>query len=285
MSRIDLPGPDGASPYRVEIRPRPGLFDFDLGAVWNKRELLFFLIWRDLKVRYAQAALGVGWAVLQPLLTVLIFSLIFGAFAKLPSDGLPYPVFAFAAVLPWTYFSEATRRGSFGLVGDSGLIQKVYFPRLIIPLSNVVTPLADFAVTFVVLLVLMAWYGILPGWQVVFAPVFVAMMFLLALGISLWLGPINVRYRDVAHTMPLLLQIWMYATPIVYPLSLVPERWKALYSLNPMVGIIEGFRWALLGRGSVDLQALVSSAVVIVLLVVGGLVWFRRAERNFADVI
>ena len=277
--------PSGASPYRVEIRPRPGLFDLDLGAVWNKRELLFFLIWRDLKVRYAQAALGVGWAVIQPVLTVLIFSLIFGAFAKLPSDGIPYPVFAFAAVLPWSYFSEATRRGSFGLVGDTDLIKKIYFPRLIIPLSNVVTPLVDFAVTFVVLLVVMVWYGIVPGPQIVFLPLFVAMMFLLALGISLWLGPINVRYRDVVHTMPLLLQIWMYATPIVYPLSLVPEKWKTLYSLNPMVGIIEGVRWSLLGRGSVDLTALAISAAVIAVLVVGGLIWFRKAERSFADVI
>ena len=277
--------PSGASPYRVEIRPRPGLFDLDLGAVWNKRELLFFLIWRDLKVRYAQAALGVGWAVIQPVLTVLIFSLIFGVFAKLPSDGVPYPVFAFAAVLPWSYFSEATRRGSFGLVGDTDLIRKIYFPRLIIPLSNVVTPLVDFAVTFVVLLVVMAWYGIVPGLQIVFLPLFVAMMFLLALGISLWLGPINVRYRDVVHTMPLLLQIWMYATPIVYPLSLVPEKWKTLYSINPMVGIIEGVRWSLLGRGSVDLAALAISAAVIAVLVVTGLVWFRKAERSFADVI
>lgn len=277
--------PTGASPYRVEIRPRPGLLDLDLAAVWHKRELLFFLIWRDLKVRYAQAALGVGWAVIQPVLTVLIFSLIFGAFAKLPSDGIPYPVFAFAAVLPWSYFSEATRRGSFGLVGDTDLIKKIYFPRLIIPLSNVVTPLVDFAVTFVVLLVVMAWYGIVPGPQIVFLPLFVAMMFLLALGISLWLGPINVRYRDVVHTMPLLLQIWMYATPIVYPLSLVPEKWKTLYSINPMVGIIEGVRWSLLGRGSVDLTALAISAAVIAALVISGLVWFRKAERSFADVI
>lgn len=277
--------PSGASQYRVEIRPRPGLFDLDLGAVWNKRELLFFLIWRDLKVRYAQAAFGVGWAVIQPVLTVLIFSLIFGAFAQLPSDGVPYPVFSFAAVLPWSYFSEATRRGSFGLVGDTDLVKKIYFPRLIIPLSNVTAPLVDFAVTFVVLLVVMAWYGIAPGPQIVFLPLFVAMMFLLALGISLWLGPINVRYRDVIHTLPLLLQIWMYATPIAYPLSLVPEKWKTLYSLNPMVGIIEGVRWSLLGRGSVDLTALAISAAVIAVLVFGGLIWFRRAERSFADVI
>jgi lipopolysaccharide transport system permease protein len=267
------------------VRARTGWFDLGLGEVWQSRELLYFLVWRDLKVRYSQAALGTAWAIIQPLIAVAIFTVIFGVFARLPSDGIPYPVFAFAAILPWTYFSEAVRRSSFGLVGDSELVKKVYFPRLLIPMANIVSPLLDFAVTLVVLFVLMAWYGILPGPTLLFLPVLLAMTAALALSLGLWLGPVNVRYRDVMHTLPFLLQIWMYATPIVYPLSMVPERFRTLYSLNPTVGLIEGFRWSLLGTGSIDMAALGISAVVIAVLLVTGVLWFKRAERSFADVI
>lgn len=267
------------------IRARTGLLDLDLGSVWQYRELLYFLVWRDVKVRYAQAALGTGWTLVQPLIAVAIFTVIFNVFAKLPSDGLPYPVFAMAGVLPWMYFSEAARRSSFGLVGDADLVKKVYFPRLIIPLANIVSPLIDLAITLLVLIGLMVWYGIPMSPNLLFLPLFVAMAMSLSLSIGLWLGPINVRFRDVMHTLPFVLQIWMYATPIVYPLSMVPERWKTLYALNPTVGMIEGFRWALLGHGTLDLTALFLSAAVIVASLFGGLVWFRRAERSFADII
>jgi lipopolysaccharide transport system permease protein len=259
--------------------------DLGLGEVWRQRELLYFLVWRDLKVRYAQASLGMAWAVIQPLVAVAIFTVIFGVFAKLPSDGLPYPVFAYAAILPWTYFSEAVRRSAFGLVGDSELVKKVYFPRLIIPMANIVSPLMDFAVSFAALVLLMLWYGLVPTASVLAVPPLLVLTAALALAIGLWLGPVNVRYRDVMHTLPFMLQIWMYATPIVYPLSMVPERFKLLYSLNPAVGLIEGFRWAVLGKGTLDTVSLTISAVVTVVLLVGGLLWFRREERQFADVI
>jgi lipopolysaccharide transport system permease protein len=267
------------------IRPRTGWMDLGLGEVWRQRELLYFLVWRDLKVRYAQASLGMAWAVIQPLVAVAIFTVIFGVFAKLPSDGLPYPVFAYAAILPWTYFFESVRRSAFGLVGDAELVKKVYFPRLIIPMANIVSPLMDFAVSFAALVLLMLWYGLVPTASVLAVPPLLVLTAALALAIGLWLGPVNVRYRDVMHTLPFILQIWMYATPIVYPLSMVPERFKLLYSLNPAVGLIEGFRWAVLGKGTLDTVSLTISVVVTVVLLVGGLLWFRREERQFADVI
>lgn len=284
----DFPGEQApALPLRetVEIRPRRGLFDLDLRSIWRYRELLLFLVWRDVKVRYKQAALGAMWAILQPAAAVLVFSVVFGVFVRVPSDGLPYPVFAFAALLPWTYFSEAMRRASVGLVGDSELVRKIYFPRLIIPFATVITPLIDFAVSFVILLILMAFYGIWPTWKLIALVPLLGLSMLLALAFGLWLGPINVRYRDVMQTIPFVLQVWMYATPIVYPLSIVPEKWRTLYSLNPMVGVIEGFRWALLDKGSVDVQAIAISFVFIAMLLAGGLLFFRRMERSFADVI
>lgn len=270
---------------RAEIRPNLGLFDLELGAVWRYRQLLWFLAWREIKVRYKQAALGAAWAIVQPVLVVLILSAIFGVFARLPSDGMPYPVFLFAALIPWTYFSEALRRSSVGLVGDAELVKKVYFPRLIIPLAMVVAPLVDLALASGVLFVFLAYYGILPTLNILALPVLVLVSMLLALAVGLWLGPINVRFRDVMHTLPFLLQIWMYATPVIYPLSMVPERWQPLYRLNPMVGLIEAFRWALLGTGEVDVTAIAVSLVVIVVVLAGGLLFFRRMEGSFADVI
>ena len=267
------------------IRPMRGLFDFGLDEVWRSRELLYFLVWRDLKVRYSQAALGALWAVIQPLVAVIIFTVIFGVFAKLPSDGIPYPVFAFTAMLPWTLFAESARRSSLGLVGDGELIKKVYFPRLIIPLANVVSPLLDFLFSVGALVLLMLFYGIVPSVNIVFAPVLVLLTVALAFAIGLWLGPMNVRYRDISHTIPFLMQIWMYATPIVYPLSMVPERYKFWYSLNPTVGLIEGYRWAVLGAGTLDVTALVVSATITAVLLFTGLIWFKQQERNFADII
>lgn len=261
------------------------MFDLELGAVWRYRQLLWFLAWREIKVRYKQAALGAAWAIVQPVLVVLILSAIFGVFARLPSDGMPYPVFLFAALIPWTYFSEALRRSSVGLVGDAELVKKVYFPRLIIPLAMVVAPLVDLALASGVLFVFLAYYGILPTLNILALPVLVLVSMLLALAVGLWLGPINVKYRDVMHTLPFLLQIWMYATPVIYPLSMVPDRWQPLYRLNPMVGLIEAFRWALLGTGEVDVAAIAVSLAVIVVVLAGGLLFFRRMEGSFADVI
>jgi len=274
-----------ASRAVVAIRPRTGWLDLGLDEVWRQRELLYFLVWRDLKVRYSQAALGTAWSIIQPVVAVTIFTVIFGLFAQLPSDGLPYPVFAFSAMLPWTYFSEAVRRSSLGLVGDGELVKKVYFPRLIIPMANIFSPLMDFAVSLVALVVLMLWYGMIPTLAILAVPVLVALAALMALSVGLLLGPVNVRYRDVMHTLPFLLQIWMYATPIVYPLSMVPDRFKLLYSLNPAVGLIEGFRWAVLGRTEFPLTALAISVVVTAAALTAGLIWFKREEREFADVI
>jgi len=281
----ETPSPIGTLPVVVEIRPSRGLFDLELPAVWGYRELLRVLIMRDIQVLYRQAALGVAWAIVQPVFAVLVFSIVFGHFARLPSDGLPYPVFAFAAVLPWTYFAEALRRSSMGLVSDAELIRKVYFPRLIIPLAAVTAPLIDFLIAFAVLLGLMAWYDIFPTWNLLALPLIIALALLLALSVGLWLGPINVRFRDVKHTLPFIIQIWMYASPIVYPMSMIPDQWKWLYSLNPMVGIIEGFRWAILGKHHPDFLAMSLSVSLIAALLVGGLVFFKRMEQSFADVI
>jgi lipopolysaccharide transport system permease protein len=267
------------------IRPTKGLFDLELGNVWRYRELLHTLMMRDIQVLYKQAALGAAWAIIQPVFAVVVFTVVFGNFAKLPSDGIPYPIFAFAAVLPWTYFAEATRRSSTGLVDDADLVRKVYFPRLIIPLAKVTAPLLDFAIAFCVLLIMMAFYGIMPSIKLLAVFPLILVAGALALAIGLLLGPINVRFRDVKHTVPFMLQIGMYASPIVYPLSQVPAEWKALYSLNPMVGVIEGFRWAVFDRGSPDFMALGIGMLVILALLITGLVWFKNQERSFADVI
>lgn len=269
----------------VRIRPDRGWFDLDLAAVWRYRELLLVLMMRDVQVLYKQALLGAAWAILQPVFAVAIFTIVFGYFARMPSEGVPYPLFAFAGVLPWTYFAEAVRRSATGLVTDSELVRKVYFPRLIMPLANVITPLLDFCIAFVVLLILMAFYGIMPSWKFLLVPPLMLVAALLALAIGLWLAPLNVRFRDVKHTLPFLIQVWMYASPIVYPLSMVPQQWQWAYSLNPMVGVIEGFRWAVFGEGHPNFAALGISGVIIAFLLLGGLVFFRRMERSFADTI
>lgn len=269
----------------VEIRPARGWQPLNLGEIWRSRELLYFLVLRELKIRYKQAAIGVGWAIIQPLFAVLIFTLIFGHFAKMPTDGHPYALFAFAAVLPWTYFAEAMRRSSMGLVSDSDLVRKVYFPRLIVPLAMVTAPLADFAAGMVVLLGLFLFYGVAPSPYIFLLPFFLLVAMALALSIGLWLGPISVRYRDVMHTLPFVTQVWLYASPVAYPASIVPERWRLLYSLNPMVGVIEGCRWALLDTKHPDFRAMAISGVFIAVTLVFGLVYFRKMERSFADVI
>jgi homopolymeric O-antigen transport system permease protein len=269
----------------VVIRSHRGLVNLNLVEVWQYRELLYFLVWRDIKVRYKQTFIGAGWAIFQPAMTMVIFTLVFGNMAKIPSDGLPYAVFAYTGLLPWTYFSQALSRSGTGLVSNAHLITKVYFPRLIIPLSDVITPALDFLFAFLLLLGLIAWFGITPNWGLLALPLFLFMAMITALAVGLWLSPLNVRYRDIGHTIPFLTQVWMFASPVVYPVSLVPESWRLIYSLNPMVGVIEGFRWGLLGKENPDFSIMLISVAVILLLFIGGLVFFKRMERNFADII
>lgn len=267
------------------IESKSGLGGLDLGAIWDYRELLYILICRDVKVRYKQTVIGAGWAIFQPVMTVAIFTVVFGSFVKIPSDGLPYSVFAYTALAPWAYFSQALSRSGTSLVGNANLITKVYFPRLLIPLTSVMAPAVDFLFAFLVLLGLIAWFGIVPTWGLLALPLFFLLAMITALAIGLWLSPLNARYRDVGHAIPFLIQLWMFASPVVYPVSLVPESWRLLYSLNPMAGVIEGFRWALLGKGSPDFTLMLVSAVVVFVLLAGGIVFFKRMERTLTDII
>ena len=269
----------------VVIQPHSGLFAVDHKAIWEYRELLYFLVWRDLKVRYRQTIIGVGWVILQPLMTMVIFTAVGGKVAKIPSDGLPYPIFIFSALLPWNLFANSLNRGSTSVVGNAQLISKIYFPRLLLPLSGILSPVVDFAVAFVILIAMMIWYGTLPNWGILALPAFVLLAILTALAVGLWLSALNVRYRDVGHTIPFLVQLWMFASPVAYPVSLIPEKWRLLYSLNPMAGVIEGFRWALLGNESPDFGVIAVSAVMVFALLIPGIVYFRHTERTFADVI
>jgi lipopolysaccharide transport system permease protein len=267
------------------IRRSSSWVSLRLGELWEYRELLFFLVWRDVKIRYKQTALGAGWAVLQPLLTMVVFSVVFGRLAGLPSDGVPYPVFAYSALLPWQLFAFALSESSNSLVAHQRLISKVYFPRLIIPLSAVGVGLVDFSVSFIVLLALMAYYGIAPTLALWTVPFWALLAVSSALGVGLWLSALNVKYRDVRYTLPFVTQIWMFASPVAYASSLVPESWRALYALNPMVGVIDGFRWALLGTADPPLVTLVVSLAAVATLLLTGLIYFRRTERTFADLI
>jgi lipopolysaccharide transport system permease protein len=237
------------------------------------------------KIRYKQTVFGLAWVILQPLITILIFTVVFSHFARIPSDGIPYPVFAYTGLLPWSYFASAVGRAGSSLLSDAQLLEKVYFPRPIIPLSSVVSPLVDFLFGFILLLGMVVLYGYVPSIGVAALPLFLLLAAVTALAVGLWLAPLNVRYRDVGHTLPFLIQIWMYASPVIYPVSAVPEKWKLLYSLNPMVGVIEGFRWALLGNAVPDYTAMVASALVVIALLFGGMAYFRRMERTFADVV
>ncbi len=269
----------------VIIEPRKSLLHLDLKAIWEYRELLFFLVWRDLKVRYRQTIIGIGWVVLQPLLTMALFTAVFGNFAKIPSDGVPYPIFTYSALLPWNLFASSLTRGTESVVGNAQLISKIYLPRLLLPISGILSPTVDFAISFVILAVMMIWFRTLPTWGVLALPFFLILALLTALAVGLWLSALNVRYRDVGHTIPFLVQLWMFASPVAYPVSLVPERWRVLYSLNPMAGVIEGFRWALLGKESPDFEVIVISSMMVTTLLISGVVFFKHTERTFADVI
>jgi lipopolysaccharide transport system permease protein len=269
----------------VVIEPKKGLFQLDLKGIWQYRELLYFLVWRDLKVRYKQTVIGIGWAVLQPFVTMVIFTIIFGKLVKVPSDGIPYPIFAYSALLPWNYFASALQRCVVSVVGDAALVSKVYFPRLILPLAGTISGFADFFVSFLLLLGMMTFYHLGLSWTVLVLPFFLLLALSTALAVGLWLSALNVRYRDVGHTIPFLMQVWMYASPIVYPVSVIPEKYRFFYSLNPMVGVIEGFRWALLGKQSPDFAVMAISVAMVLLLISGGLVFFRNMEKTFADVV
>jgi len=267
------------------LKPSKGWMSIDFKELWRFRELIYFLTWRDIKVRYKQAVLGIAWALLQPVLTVLIFTVVFGILLQTPSQGLPYPLFAISALLPWQLFANALQRSSISLVANANLITKIYFPRLSIPLSAVLAALVDFGVSFIVLIVMMIIYQYMPGWNILWLPAIILFALLTALAVGLWLSALNVQYRDVQHMLPFIIQVWMYASPIVYPIDIIPEGiWRVLYGLNPMVGVIQSYRWALLGGDQPDLTMLISFLVVIFLLV-GGFYYFRRLEKTFADIV
>lgn len=270
---------------RTVIEPGKRRFYLNLGGIWEYRELLLFLSWRDLKARYAQTTIGFAWAIIQPIAMMLLFTLVFSNFAKLPSDGVPYPLFVYAGLLPWGYFARSLDRGSFSVVAESNLISKVYFPRIVVPISAMLVGLVDFAIAFVLLLVMMAFYGVMPSWEAFLIPIFLLLTMLTSLAVSLWLAALFVRFRDIAAVMPLVTQMWMFATPVVYPASLVPDQWKWLNNLNPMAGVIEGFRWALLKTSPPGLDTIGVTAVFVSAILLLGISYFNRMERKFVDVI
>jgi len=269
----------------IRIEPSKGWVALQLQELWAYRELLYFLIWRDVMVRYKQTALGAAWAIIQPVFTMLIFSLFFGKLGKIPSDGIPYPIFAYAALVPWTFFAQGLSQASNSLVGSANLIKKVYFPRLCVPIASVTSGIIDFALAFVVLLGMMLYYGISPGIKVIWLPALLLLTIITSLGVSLWLSALNVHFRDVRHIVPFLTQFWLFATPIAYPSSLLSEPWRTLYSINPMVGVVEGFRWALIGAETAPGPMVVVSFLAALGILVSGIFYFRRLEKTFADVV
>jgi lipopolysaccharide transport system permease protein len=269
----------------MRIEARPGWVSLRLKEIWKYREFLYFLTWRDVKVRYKQTVLGAAWAIIQPLFTMLVFSLFFGRLAKIPSDGLPYPLFAYTALVPWTFFANSLSQCSNSLVGNSHLLTKVYFPRLAIPIGAVASQILDFVLAFIVLLGMMIYYGIGLKVQAFWLPCLLLLALIMALGAGLWFSALNVHYRDVRYILPFVVQFWMFATPIAYPSSLLSERWRMIYGLNPMAGVVEGFRWALLGEKSGPGPMILVSSVVALSLLVSGAFYFRRMEKTFADTV
>lgn len=272
-------------PSTIVIKPSKGWVSLGLRDLWEYRELLYFLTWRDIKVRYKQTALGALWAIIQPFFTMVVFSLFFGRLAKIPSDGIPYPLFTFAALVPWTFFANGLSLSSNSLVGSANLITKVYFPRLIIPVSSVLSGLVDFVIAFIVFMGMVLYYGICPTISVIWLPFFLLLGLTTALGVGLWLSALNVKFRDVRYVIPFLTQFWLFATPIAYPSSLLSEPWKTVYGINPMVGVVEGFRWALLGTETAPGAMVFVSALVSLGLLISGTFYFKRMEKTFADII
>lgn len=269
----------------TRIRPSKGWIALNVRELWQYRELLYFLIWRDIKVRYKQTLLGASWAVIQPFFTMVVFSIFFGRLAGIPSDGVPYPIFSFAALVPWTFFANGLTSSANSLVASQNLIKKVYFPRLAIPIATVLAGSVDFVIAFAVLLVMMVFYGITPTASLLFVVPLLLLALITSLGVGLWFSALNVQYRDVRYVVPFLVQFWLFATPIAYPSSLLEEPWRTIYALNPMVGVVEGFRWALLGTETAPGPMIAVSAMAALALLVGGAFYFRRMERTFADVV
>jgi homopolymeric O-antigen transport system permease protein len=285
LPQIGEPRGDSQEVPCFEIRPTTGWLSLDLRELWAYRELAYFLAWREIKVRYKQTAIGVAWAVLQPLAMMLVFTVFFGKLANIPSEGVPYPLFAFAALLPWQLFSRTITESTNSLVADQRLITRVYFPRIIIPLATTISGIVDFAISAGLLVGLMLFYGVVPGAAIIWLPVFVLLMVIAALGVGFWLSALNVEYRDVRYVLPFVNQFWLFLTPVVYPSSLVPERWQVLYGLNPMVGVVEGFRWALLGVGKGPSPMLAVSILIALFLFLSGILWFQRREESFVDTL
>jgi lipopolysaccharide transport system permease protein len=269
----------------VRISARRGWLQLDFRELWEYRELLYFFVWRDIKIRYKQTAIGAAWAVLQPFLTMMVFSLFFGRLARIPSQGLPYPVFYYCALLPWMYFAGALQNATNTVVEHQRVITRVYFPRLVLPLAAVLSGLVDFAISFGVFLGMMLYYGLVPTRSALLLPVLLLLAVLTALGVGLWLSALNAIYRDVRYVLPFLVQFWMFASPVAYPSELVPEKWRWLYGLNPMAGVIEGFRWALTGRGRPPGVLMLASGLMVGVVLLGGLVFFRKMEGTIADVV
>jgi lipopolysaccharide transport system permease protein len=267
------------------IRPSKGWVSLKLQELWEYRELLYFLVWRDVKVRYKQTVLGAAWAIIQPFFTMVVFSLFFGKLAKMPSDGIPYPLFSFAALVPWAFFANGLSQASNSVVGSAHLITKVYFPRLVVPISGVVSGIVDFALAFVVLLGMILFYGMVPTLNILWLPFLLLLALVTALGVGMWFSALNVQFRDVRYILPFLTQFWMFATPIVYPSSLLPEPWRTVYGLNPMVGVVEGFRWALLGTQTAPGPIIIVSSLASIVILIGGAFYFKRMEKTFADLV
>ncbi|MDM8542625.1 ABC transporter permease [Desulfococcaceae bacterium HSG9] len=269
----------------VRRQARHGWVAIDFAELWRYRELLYFQAIRDIKVRYKQTFLGAAWAILQPVMTMIVFSIFFGKLAKVPSDGIPYPVFTYCALLPWQLFAYALTYSSNSLVDNAHVLTKVYFPRLILPLAAVLAGLVDFFIAFFVLAGMMFYYGIFPDWALITLPLFTLLAIAAALSVGFWLSALNVKYRDIRYTIPFLAQLWLFITPVAYSSSLVPEKWKVVYGINPMVGVVEGFRWALLGKSAPPWSMLIVSMTATALLLAGGLLYFRRMEKSFADIV
>jgi lipopolysaccharide transport system permease protein len=268
----------------IDIRPSRGWVLVNLGDLWIYRELLYFLTWREIKVRYKQTLLGFAWAIIQPFFMMIVFTLFFGNLAKVPSEGIPYPLFNYAALLPWTLFAEGVTRSSNSMVQDANLVRKIYFPRLVMPISGILSPLVDFAIAFTILIGMMFYYGYMPTVTMLMLPAFLVLALMTALGVGLWLSALNIKYRDVRYVIPFLIQLWLFASPVVYPSSLLPQQFQLIYAINPMAGVIEGFRWALLGTEPPGSFIVVSTLIVLVILISGSF-YFRRSEKTFADVI
>ena len=274
-----------SQPPVVRITPPGQWWILPFAELWAYRELIYFFVWRDIKVRYKQTAIGAAWAVLQPLLTMIVFSLFFGRLAHIPSEGLPYPIFYYSALLPWMYFAAALQNSTTTIVENQRLVTKVYFPRLALPLASVLSGLVDFCVSFLMFIVLMLYYRIHVSWAILMFPAFLLLAVLTALGVGLWLSALNAIYRDVRYVVPFLVQFWLFASPVAYPSSLVPAKWRWLYGLNPMAGVIEGFRWSLAGRGAPPVRLIVVSSAVVLVVLLSGLAYFQKMETTMADVV